>query len=337
LNISREKILIIDSTTEKHFKTAIVEQQILAGYDVQLLHISHVTELPLNLLLEVNYLIIWACVPAVNFDKAFLSSLKNCRTIVKAAVGFDNIDISAARELGISVLNIPDYGTEEVADHALALLLGIARKLEEIHIHVKQGGWDWASVKKLYRLRGRKLGIIGFGRIGGAVARRAAAFGLNVQFYDPYAVSGLDKTHGVFRCESLQELLTSSDIISVNASLNRTSHHLLSHAEFDMMKKGVLLVNTARGGIIDSDALFSAMKSGKVAAAGLDVLENEPDIPDGFRTLDNVLLTAHSAFYTEESFLEMRTKSAELVRQKMNGLPVRNCVNENAGEHSVPY
>lgn len=104
-----------------------------------------------------------------------------------------------------------------------------------------------------------------------------------------------------------------------------------------MMKKGVLLVNTARGGIIDSDALFSAMKSGKVAAAGLDVLENEPDIPDGFRTLDNVLLTAHSAFYTEESFLEMRTKSAELVRQKMNGLPVRNCVNENAGEHSVPY
>ncbi|ANS44578.1 C-terminal binding protein [Serratia inhibens] len=325
----RTKVLIIDSTTEKHFPQPDIERKILAGHDVHLAHISNINEIPAEILPEIEFMIIWACIPSIQFNQAFLRNLGRCRAIVKAAVGYDNVDIDAARQLDIAVYNIPDYGTEEVADHALALMLGVARKLNDINLHVRQGGWDWASVKKLYRLRDKTLGIIGFGRIGGAVAKRAAAFGLKIRFYDPYVASGIDKTHGVTRCESLEELLASSDIVSVNASLNRTSHHLLSAPQFQQMKEGVLLVNTARGGIVDSQALLAALKSGKVAAAGLDVLENEPDIPAGFRTLDNVILTAHSAFYTEESFLEMRTKSAELLLGIMAGVNVRNRVNGN--------
>jgi D-3-phosphoglycerate dehydrogenase/C-terminal binding protein len=242
-------------------------------------------------------------------------------------VGYDNIDVEYAAKVGISVFNIPDYGTEEVADHAFALLLGCARKIVEVDKHVKAGGWDWAHTKPLYRLRNRTLGIIGFGRIGSALSVRAHAFGVRVQFYDPYVPSGMDKSLGVVRCESLDDLLASSDMISINASLTASAKHLISFNEFRKMKRGVILVNTARGGIVNSEAMLEALDNGRLAAAGLDVLENEPNIPDAVRTRPNVILTAHSAFYTEESFLEMRTKSAKLARDFMTGRPVRNQVN----------
>lgn len=321
------RILIIDSTTEQHFPLPQVEQEFLPGHQLELRHIAHTDELSDALLASQDYLIIWACIPAIQFDAAFLARLPRCRAIVKAAVGYDNINIVAARQQGIAVYNIPDYGTEEVADHAMALLLALARKLPQSDRQVREGGWDWSCVKTLTRLRGRHLGLIGFGRIGSAMARRAQAFGLHVHFYDPHVASGLDKAHGVQRCERLDELLGRCDILSVHADLNPGSHHLLDADAFARMRPQTLLINTARGAIIEREALLAALQQGTLAGAGLDVVEHEPAIPAALRALDNVILTAHSAFYSEAALHEMRSKSATLIRRLLSDEQPRDCVN----------
>lgn len=324
---SNGKILIVDSTVEKHFSEPDLEARILSDFKIELIHIASAQELTQEILQDVNIIILWACIPAIQFNTEIFERMPNCHTIIKAAVGYDNVNLPEAREHNINVYNTPDYGTEEVADHSMALLLALQKQLLIANDHVKNGGWDWSVVRPLKRLRGQKLGLIGFGRIGMAMARKASAFGMDVSFYDPNVVSGMDKATGTRRCEHLTELLAEADILSVHCSLNETSKQILNKTAFGLMKTGVSIVNTARGGVIENAALIDALQCGKVASVGLDVVAGEPDIPQRLLATNKVIMTPHSAFYTEEAFIELRTKPAEMAKAILNNIRVRNLVN----------
>jgi C-terminal binding protein len=257
-----------------------------------------------------------------------LRALPRCRGIVRASVGYDNIDLAAARELGIPVCNVPDYGTEEVADHAMALLLTLVRRLPALDAHVRGGGWDWRAAGGVNRLRGSTLGIVGLGRIGLAVARRAQAFGLDVAFYDPYVPSGVEKSTALVRCEELNELIDRSWILSLHAPLTAETSRMIGRAELGRMRPDGILLNTARGDLVDSRALVEALEGGRLGGAGLDVLSGEPTVPEEVRVSGRVLLTPHAAFYSDASLLELRRKAAETGRRLLLGQPVRTILND---------
>lgn len=322
-----KKILVIDSIYEKHFNNLEIEQKILSEFDVELLHVHSLEDIPDNLMSITEGIILWGCAASIDLNSKIIDKLKKCKIIVKAAVGFENIDIEYARSKQISVYNIPDYGTEEVADHTMALLLSINRKITLLNDEVKQNIWEWNLAREIPRLRGKNLGIIGFGRIGSAVALRAKPFGLNISFYDPFVSSGLEKALGVYRYENLEELLEKSDFISIHCALNRSSYHLINPNNIEYIKKGAVLINTSRGAIIATEALRFLLEKETISFAGLDVLENEPNVDDYITNHKSVVVTPHSAFYSSEAFLEMREKSSKLLMNFYNGNTIRNKVN----------
>lgn len=256
-----------------------------------------------------------------------LASADQCLGVVRAGVGFNNIDVAAAAARGIVVCNVPDYGTEDVADHALMMLLALARQLLPCDAAIRAGGWDYTRAQTAPRMRGKTLGIVGCGRIGSAMALRAKALGLDILFFDPLAAPGLDKALGIRRAESLEELLRASDYVSLHCYLDETTHHLINAAALRQMKPGALLINTARGPVVDQDALLAALDSGQIAGAALDVVEREPLDDDRLRQHPSVILTPHCAFYTLEGFIEMRRKAAEEVRRILLGQTLRCPVN----------
>jgi D-3-phosphoglycerate dehydrogenase/C-terminal binding protein len=324
--MSREKykVVIVDSISNSYVTEPNVELEILSDVaDVTVVHVNSSDEL-LGKIDNADAVISWHLVP---LPKSVIDRFVNCQVIVRAAVGFDNIDISAAHKKGIPVCNVPDYGTEEVADHALALMLSLARRIPLAHRSVLDGQWDWHVVGSLGRLRGKVLGIVGFGRTGSAVARRAHSFGLRVAFYDPYVVDGTDKAHGVIRYESLHQLLRDSDIISLHTPLSDETRHLIGEQEFACMNKHKILINTSRGEVIDQIALLEAIKGEKIAKVALDVLESEPEVPPQLCSSNDFILTPHSAFYCDEGLLEIRTKSAQMVLRQLSGQSLRTVVN----------
>ena len=249
-----------------------------------------------------------------------------CRCVVRAGVGYNNVDRMAAARHGITVCNVPDYGTEEVADHALMLLLALARRVFPSHEAIRAGGWDWQTVLGAPRLRGKTLGLIGCGRIGTATALRAKGFGLDVVFYDPYVPQGLDKALGIRRVHELAALLAQSQFVSLHCYLDEVTHHLINAETLALCRPGTYLINTARGPVIDQAALLAALDSGHLAGAGIDVVEREPLDDDRLRDHSRVILTPHSAFYSAEGFVELRTKAAEEVRRILLGEAPRNPV-----------
>jgi C-terminal binding protein len=256
-----------------------------------------------------------------------IAAMSRCRGIVRCGVGYDNVDLRAAGSRGIVVCNVPDYGTEEVADHALMMLLASARRLLPSDQAIRAGIWSKDAHVQTPRLRGRTLGIIGCGRIGSAVALRAKAFGLRVVFYDPYKPDGLDKALGVERCYRLEDLLPQADFLSLHCPLTSETRHIVNARTLALLPRGAYLINTARGPCVDLDALYDALEAGQISHAGLDVFEREPlDMP-GIRKHPRVVLTPHSAYYSIEGFKEMRTKGAEEARRLVKGEPVRNPVN----------
>ncbi len=260
-----------------------------------------------------------------------LSQLHRCRIVVRRGVGFDTIDIPAATALKIPVANVPDYGTEEVATHAMALLLLAARRLDLYMAAVHAGKWNALGAGELHRLVGRTLGIVGYGRIGRAVARRAPGFGLRVVACDPYAPDD----GGVPRV-SFAELLATSDYVSIHTPLTAETRRMFDAAALAAMKPGAILVNTARGPIVDPDALLAALRSGKLAAAALDVHDVEP-VPADHPLLrePNFLPTPHSAFYTVESAADMRRLAVEEVARVLGGREPRSWVNPEAGRERI--
>jgi D-3-phosphoglycerate dehydrogenase len=259
----------------------------------------------------------------VPFDRAVIAGLTRCRIISVAATGWDCVDVRAAGERGIRVSSVGEYCTDEVADHALALLLALNRQLLAYHRQVQDGhSWRWNEVQGLKRLAGQTLGLVGFGRIGQAVGRRALGFGLKVLVSDPRVDAAAARRQGA-EAASLDELLARSDIISLHSNLESGSRGLLDRAAFGKMKRKPLLINVARGALIVETDLVDALDHGLVAGAALDVLtEDSPDL--GRHRLvgrADVLLTPHVAFYSESALDDLRRISASNIREFLEGRP----------------
>jgi C-terminal binding protein len=275
----------------------------------------------------------------LNWTAELLKHLKACKLLVRVGVGYDNVDGHAARALGIPLANVPDYGTAEIADTAIGLMLALTRGISLLNNRLQRGiePWKHTQAAPLHRLRGRTMGFVGLGRIGQTAALRAKAFDLNVVYYDPYCPDGADKAFGITRCESLDELLVQSHIVSLHCPLTSETHHMIDAAAIARMPQGSYLVNTARGAVIDIDAIAPAIRSGQLAGAGLDVLPQEPPAMDHPLLMawqdpvdpcyDRVILTPHAAFYSVAGLRDMRTKAAQACRRALTGMPLRNVVN----------
>jgi C-terminal binding protein len=275
----------------------------------------------------------------VSVRRATIERLRQCKLIVRCGVGYDNVDHAAAAERGIPVANVPDYGTEEVADSAIGMMLALTRGIALLNTRLRdrQLPWFYTQVAPLHRLRGRVFAIVGLGRIGTAAAHRARALGMDVAFYDPYKPDGYDRAEKVRRVETLDDLLSEAFVLSVHCPSTPETRHLIDAAAIARMPRGSYLINTARGVIVDTAAIPGAIASGQLAGAAIDVLETEPPADDhplvrAWRdplhpAHHRLLLNPHSAFYSEEGLLDMRTKGAEACRRALLGQPLRNVVN----------
>ncbi|XP_074598939.1 C-terminal binding protein isoform X1 [Brevipalpus obovatus] len=275
----------------------------------------------------------------ITLTKDDLDKFKALRIIVRIGSGVDNVDIKAAGELGIAVCNVPGYGVEEVADATLCLILNLYRRTYWLANLVREGkkfqGPEQIreAAAGCARIRGDTLGIVGLGRIGTAVALRARAFGFTVIFYDPYLPDGIEKSLGLTRVYTLQDLLYQSDCVSLHCTLNEHNHHLINEFTIKQMRPGAFLINTARGGLVDENALATALKDGRIRAAALDVQESEPYNPMSgpLKDAPNLIITPHAAWYSEASCTELREMAATEIRRAIVGrIPdqLRNCVNK---------
>jgi D-3-phosphoglycerate dehydrogenase len=248
-----------------------------------------------------------------------LRQLKKCRAIGRFGLGVDNIDLPAAKAQGIAVNYVPDYCLREVSDHAMALLLALARKVTASNTLVQSGRWELPPIVPLRRLEGQVLGLVGFGNIPRTLAPKAKAFGLKVLAHDPYVASGALAAAGV-EGVSFDDLLARSDFISVHAPLLPATRGLMNAAAFAKMKMGAYLINTARGPLIDEPALIAALDSGHLGGAALDVVAVEPLVMDSpLIGRDNVILTPHTGYYSVEALEELQTKCASDVARVLSG------------------
>lgn len=268
------------------------------------------------------------------------TAFPNARIAVRSGVGFDNIDTVGWGARNIPACNVPDYGTTEVADHAIALMLALTRGTYTYPNALVAGGadsWHFNKAPLIRRHKNATFGIVGLGRIGLAAARRAAAFDMKVVFYDPHLLSGVDLSTGYERVHSLAELMRRSDVVSVHAPLSAETRGLLGAEAFAAAKPGLILVNTARGPIVDVSALEAAMRKGTVTGTGLDVLPNEPGdlehpLIKAWRAgedwiKDRLIVTPHAAFYSPASMVDLRLKSIEVVHAYLAEGQLTNCVN----------
>jgi len=284
----------------------------------------------------------------VSLTRRTIERLGRCKLIVRGGVGVDNVDLATAREFGIPVANVPDYGSEEVADTAIAMTLSLTRGVHFMNSRLRaaedrvegagQGdGWSYSLVAPLVRLRGSTFGVVGLGRIGSAVALRAKALGMDVVFYDPYKPDGYEKALGIRRVETLDALLAESLVVSLHCPLTDETRQMIDAAAIGRMPRSSYLVNTSRGGVVDVSALPDALASGHLAGAGIDVLPQEPPPTDhpllvAWRDPNHpahhrLILNPHAAFYSEEGLLDIRIKTAQACRRAVLGMEPRNVVN----------
>ncbi len=263
----------------------------------------------------------------VGIDAEVLSHLPRCLAIVKPAVGVDNIDLEAATAAGVCVANVPDYGTDEVATHAMALLLNAIRYVDAEAAAVRGGRWQPKPPYPIQRSAGRTLGIIGFGRIGQSVARKAAGFDWRLLAWDPYISDDEIRSKNA-EPVGFETLLAQSDFVTLHLPLTEETQAMIDASALAKMKPTAFLVNTARGGIVDSAALLQAVESGQIAGAAVDVVEEEPPPPDHplYRT-DRILVTAHVAWYSEQAFRDVRVKAVQEVARVLQGQLPLNLVN----------
>ena len=295
-------------------------------------------EIPDESLAQCDGMLVWH---EVQVTADIIARMPRCRAIVRAGAGFDNIDLEAAGAAGIAVANTPDYGTSEVADHAIALMLSLTRGIARYHEVLSVDpidGFDVTTAPLVRRIRQRTLGIVGLGRIGTATALRAKAFGMRIVAYDPYISRGQEIALGVERVDRLQDLLPQCDIVSIHTPLTEETRHMIDGAAMAAMPDHAILVNTARGAVIDIDALHDALKAGSIAGAALDVLPAEPP-PDPLPPLvqayvdradwlaGRLVLTPHAAWGSPESARDVRRLSMETLVAHLRDGELRNCVN----------
>jgi D-3-phosphoglycerate dehydrogenase / 2-oxoglutarate reductase len=257
---------------------------------------------------------------------ALIEQLRRCRIIARFGIGVDNVDIPAATRRGIVVTRVPDYCLDEVSDHAMALLLALVRKIPSSNARTHAGQWNMKAVTPIHRLRGTVLGLVAFGQIPQLVAPKAKAFGLRVVACDPFVSGDVMASAGVERVE-FDELVAISDYISIHTPLLPETRHLFNADVFRRMRPGAYLINTARGPIVDEAALARALDEQQLAGAALDVMEEEPPANSSLFGRENVILTPHTSFYSEESLIDLQTKAAEEVVRGLTGKPVRSPVN----------
>ncbi|OXS79073.1 C-terminal binding protein [Domibacillus enclensis] len=252
-------------------------------------------------------------------SKRVIDSLEQTKIISRYGVGVNTIDLDAAQAKNITVANVPDYGMEEVSNHALALLLSWARKVTLLNNEVKQGNWDFKACVPIHRFDKQTVGVLGFGRIPRRFIEKVKPLGFQTAAYDPF-VSAEDMAAVGVRKLELDEIIRESDYLSVHVPLIKETHHLLNAERFSQMKKNAVIINTARGPIIDEAALAEALAQGKIAGAALDVVEEEPiSKTSPLLQMDNVIITPHSAWYSEEAMVELRQKAAKNIVQVLKG------------------
>ncbi|MBV8085884.1 MAG: C-terminal binding protein [Chloroflexi bacterium] len=256
-----------------------------------------------------------------------IASMARCRVIVRTGVGVDNMDVAAATAAGIVVACVPDASVEEVSNHALGLLLAVSRKLVRLDRALRAGRWDRTLLPPMGTIHGQTLGIVGFGRIGQALCRKALALGLRVLASDPLVPASAVSAAGASPL-SLEELLRTSDFVSLHAPLVSGTAYLIGERELALMLPSAFLINTARGGLVDQVALTRALQSGRLTGAGLDVFEQEPlPASDPLLALDNVILTPHSAAFSDASVREIRRRSGEAAAAVLAGRWPQGLVN----------
>jgi D-3-phosphoglycerate dehydrogenase len=326
---TRETVVIADyDYGDVHIERAIVEQ---AGFE--LIGAQCKTE---DEVIEVAHAAAALVAQYATISARVIAELNECRVIARYGTGVDIVDVDAATRHNILVTNVPsDWCENEVADHAMALLLAVARKINVYDRATRGGKWRWQSGAPIHRLRGSVLGLLSFGAIARAIATRAAGFGMRITAHDPF-VEAEEITAAGATAVSFDELVTESDCLVIQAPLTPETHHLFDERRLRSMKPTAILVNTARGPIVDDRALHRALSEGWIAGAGLDDIEEEPAKVRDWRPdnplfgLDNVVITPHAAYYSEEAIDTVRRFAAEEVVRVLTGQPPLSPV--NAGE-----
>jgi D-3-phosphoglycerate dehydrogenase len=270
---------------------------------------------------------------AAKITRHIMGAMPKCKVIVRYGVGFDNVDIAAATDYHILVVNIPDFCLEEVSNHAITLLLACAKKLVLLNDNLKQGYWAKCkrTLSPMGSIYGQTLGIVGCGRIGRLTAIKAQCFDLKVLGYDPYVTNSQVKACGICLV-SLPDLLKASDFISLHVPLNKETWHLMGDKEFKQMKPNTYFVNTSRGAVVDEVALIKALEDKWIAGAGLDVFEKEPVNPKSpLFSMENVLVTPHSASYCDASFERLKRRVGQEAARVLSGRWPENVVNSKGG------
>ncbi len=275
----------------------------------------------------------------MKIDKNAIDKLTSCKIITRLGVGYDLIDIKYSGNKGIIVSNVPDYGTYEVADHAIAMIMNFARGISTYNDMLKSNikkNWNFGAVSTIDRVVNKNIGIIGLGRIGTAFALRAKAFGFNVKFYDPYIPDGQEKALNIERYHNLKELISEIDYLSIHCLANKETENLIDAKIFNICKPNLTIVNTARGVIINLDDAYTALKNNKLQAIGLDVFPNEPPnknhslvkawLNEGWAK-SRIIFTPHSAFYSPTGLIFLREKALKTCLDHLEGTKTANCVN----------
>ena len=302
--------------TDHTFDELDVEREIMADLDAELVDGEQSDEPNETLAAGADALLVMFD----RVDAALMDAMPDCRIISRTGIGLDNVDVEAATERGILVTNVPDYCIPEVSDHAMALVLALARKVVEYDDQVGSGGWDVAEGRVMHRLETRTMGLIAFGNIARAVCEKARGFGMDVIAHDPFLSEEAIREGGAEPVDELDDLLGRADVVSVHTPLTPETEGMLDAAAFETMKESAFVVNVARGGIIDEEALAAALDDGEIAGAGIDVLADEPPRDDNpLLGRDDVILTPHAAWHSAESVIELREKAALNVRDALTG------------------
>ena len=323
--------------TDRHMLGDENLEQEAAGADIELEWFDAPEEVTDDAWARADGIVTYRGAPLV---MANLPKLQRARIVVRGGVGFDGLDLSALGQRGIAVCTVPDYGTTEVADHAIALMLGLRRGLDRYEERMRSdpaGLWRYTPSPCIDRLRGRTFGVFGLGRIGTAAARRAAAFDMDVVFYDPHLPDGVDLATGWRRVPDAETLFETADTISIHSPLTDETRGAINAILLGRMKDTAVVINTARGPIVDLDALYEALKAGRPAGAGLDVLPKEP--ADAQHPLikaymerakwleGRMILTPHAAFYSPPGLRDLRSKAVATAAARIRDGSLRNCQN----------
>tara|TARA_R110002050_G_scaffold113787_3_gene228868 strand:+ start:13898 stop:14857 length:960 start_codon:yes stop_codon:yes gene_type:complete len=303
-NVNEEKKLVENAGGELHFGQYKTEEEIIAaadGVDAIIVQFSELTA-------------------------RVIKSLKNCKVIVRCGIGYDNVDLKTAMEMGIIVCNVPDYCIDEVADHTLALGLTLARQVVGIDKRTRKGIFKMAPITPMPAFKDMIFATMGLGRIAQQVLERAKGFGFTLAAYDPFVENHIFEEKGIIKMD-LETLFRKADILSLNIPLTPETKYIINGDSLAKMKNTSIILNTSRGGLIDTQALASALQNNMIGYAGLDVFENEPLENDSpILNCKNAILTSHVAFYSEASLMKLQKMAAEEVVRCLVGEKVKNRV-----------